>query len=157
MLHFDYDDIADFFLSDPGGYFKSYSTVAQQVATCTEMYRFYAPDIEVATYFPMLMVVNREQFLKISCAHPHIQETLIPQHYAIDEKQGLLAVLLNATFEIKSTGEVVEQEFTAHYKLTKDKNDDLKIEKLWIFAEWVPPGRTNIVDLYEDAFKAALS
>ncbi|MHB8869402.1 MAG: hypothetical protein ACYC6T_18015 [Thermoleophilia bacterium] len=156
-MSFEYEAIADFFLSDPGGYCKSYSTVAQKVETCTEMYRFYAPDIEVATYFPMLMVVNREQFLKISCAHPHIQETLIPQHCAIDEKQGLVAVLLLATFEIRDSGEVVKQEFTAHYKLAKDENDDLKIEKLWIFAEWVPPGRTNIVDLYEDAFKAALS
>lgn len=156
-MKFEYDAIADFFLNDPSGYFKSYSTVAQNVATCTEMYRFYAPDIEVATYFPMLMTVNREQFLKISCAHPHIQETLIPQHCAIDEKQGLVAVLLMATFEIRDSGEVVKQEFTAHYKLAKGENDDLKIEKLWIFAEWVPPGRTNIVDLYEEAFKAALS
>jgi hypothetical protein len=156
-MQFDYNEIAEFFLNDPNGYFKAYSTVAQDATACTEMYRFYAPNIEVATYFPMLMVVNREQFLKISCAHPHIQETLIPQHYAIDEKQGLLAVLLMATFEIKESGEVIKQEFTAHYKLAKDENDDLKIEKLWIFAEWVPPGRTNIVDLYEEAFKAALS
>lgn len=156
-MDFDRDAMVDFFLNDPHGYFKSYSTVAQDPDRCTEMYRFYAPDIAVATYFPVLMVVDREQFLKISCAHPHIQETLIPQHCAIDEKQGLFAVLLKATFEIKSSGEVVEQEFTAHYKVVKDEDDELKIDKLWIFAEWVPPGRTNIVDLYEEAFRAALS
>ncbi|MCZ7662767.1 MAG: hypothetical protein M5U22_07440 [Thermoleophilia bacterium] len=156
-MEFDRQAMKDFFLDDQRGYFKSYSTVAQDPDHCSDMFRFYSPDIAVTTYFPIVMVVNREQFLKISCAHPHIQETLIPQHCAIDENQGLFAVLLKATFEIKSSGEVVEQEFTAHYKLTKDEEDELKIEKLWIFAEWVAPGRTNIVDLYEDAFRAALS
>ena len=84
-----------------------------------------------------------------SYAFPHhTQETLLPEHIAVDEKQGLVGVLLNAKFAIKNTGEIIEQMFTAHYKLTRDENDELKIINLWIFAEYVPPGKQNIVDLY---------
>ncbi|MEJ2102184.1 MAG: hypothetical protein P8X68_19775 [Desulfobacterales bacterium] len=155
-MQFDYNEIVDFFTNEDNGYFKSYSTIAQDPKTINEMNRYYSPDIKIATYFPMLIVVDREQFLRISSSHPGIQETLLPEHIAVDEKQGLVGVLLNAKFAIKDTGEIIEQMFTAHYKLTRDENDELKIINLWIFAEYVPPGKQNIVDLYEDAFKAAL-
>jgi hypothetical protein len=155
-MELNYDKIMDFFMNETEGYFKMYSTVAQNPETTNVMHKFYAPEIEFAVYFPQKIVANREQFLAISSSHPGIQETLIPRHIMVDEKQGLVGVLLNAKFAIEKTGEVIEQEFTAHYKLKKDENNTPKITNVWIFAEYVPPGTQNIIALYEDAFKAAL-
>ena len=155
-MEFDYKEIMEFFMNEETGYFKAYSTLAQNPATKDEMNRYYSPDIKVKQYFPMLIVSDRKQFLQLSSSHAGIQETLIPEHIAVDEKQGLVGVLLNASFKIEETGEVIEQVFTAHYKLTRDENNTLKILTLWIFAEYMPPGKQNIIDLYEEAFKGAL-
>lgn len=155
-MEFDYKEIMEFFMDGETGYFKAYSTLAQNPETINEMNRYYSPDVKVKQYFPMLIVSDREQFLHLSSSHPGIQETLLPEHIAVDEKQGLVGVLLNASFKIKETGELIEQMFTAHYKLTRDENNTLKIITLWIFAEYVPPGKQNIIDLYEEAFKEAL-
>lgn len=155
-MGFDYNEIMDFFMDEETGYFKAYSTIAQNPETNKEMYRYYGPEAKIAQYFPMFIVTNRDEFLHVSSAHPGIKETLIPEHIAVDEKQGLVGVLLNATFKILETGEVIEQMFTAHYKVARDENNELKIVNLWIFAEYVPPGKQNIIDLYEEAFKDAM-
>ncbi len=155
-MGFDYNEIMDFFMDGENGYFKAYSTIAQNPETNKEMYRYYARDAKIAQYFPMLIVSDPEQFLHLSSAHPDIEETLLPEHIAVDEKQGLVGVLLNAKFTVLKTGEVIEQMFTAHYKVARDENSELKIVNLWIFAEYVPPGEQNILDLYEEAFKAAM-
>lgn len=144
-----YDEIMDFMKR----YFKAYSTIAQDPKTKEQMYEYYAPEIKVTQYFPEKAVSDREQFLLVSSAHPTILETLIPEHIVADDRQKMAAVWLRGEFTIKATGEVIVQEFTAHYQLMLDENKTIKIKNLWIFAEYVPPGKQNIVDLYMEAFK----
>lgn len=144
-----YDNIMYFIKN----YFKAYSTIAQDPKTSHQMHEYYAPDIKVAQYFPQMAISDRDQFLRISSSHPTIQETLIPEHIIVDDRQKMVAVLLRGEFTIKATGEVITQIFTAHYQLKLDEKNTIKIKNLWIFAEYVPPGKQNIVDLYEEAFR----
>ncbi len=99
--------------------------------------------------------MDREQFYITSSSHPGIQETLIPEHFMVDDKQKMAAVLLRGEFTIKGTGEVITQRFTGHYKLFLDENKTIKIKHTWIFGELVPLGKKNIVDLYMEAFNQA--
>lgn len=144
-----YDNITDFM----NRYFKAYSTLAQNPETSHKMHEYYSPALKVIQFFPVRAESDREQFLKISAAHPAIQETLIPEHIIVDEKQMLAGVLLRGEFTIKDTGEVITQMFTAHYQLILDEAKTLKITELSIFAEYVAPGSQNIISLYEEAFK----
>ena len=144
-----YDDIMNFMKR----YFKAFSTMAQDPNTTHKMHEFYSPELRVTQYFPQMVVSDREQFLRISSSHPDIQETLIPEHIIVDDRQKMVAVFLRGEFTIKATKEIIVQMFTAHYQLILDANSTIKITDLLIFAEYAPPGKQNIVTLYEEAFR----
>ncbi len=130
-------------------YFQSYSTIAQDPEKNHQMLDYYAPNIIVYLYAGDVLETNFEDFLILSSSHPSIQETLIPEHYIIDEAQSMATVLLKGELAKKATGEVFrEMDFSAHYQLTTDDNGALKITHLWIFAQYAPDGEESIFELY---------
>jgi len=144
-----YDNILAFLKE----YIVAFSTLAQNPETTHEMHEYYAPEIKVTQYSPKKAVYNREQFLQFHTAHPGIQETLIPGHISIDERQKTAGVLLRGEFTIKKTKQVVVQTLSAHYTLMLDGNNTIKIKDIAFFVEAVPPGAPNIDNLYEESFK----
>jgi len=149
-MEFERPQIVDFM----NRYFRAYSTVAQNPETTNEMHAFYSPDFKVTLFFPQRVVLNREQFLLVSSSHPHILETLIPEHIIADDEVAMAAALIRGELTVKETSEVILQMmFIAHYQLISDENKTMKIKDLWISAENMPPGQPDIASLYEDAFK----
>ena len=153
-MPFSHEDIMDFMKR----YFDAFNTLAQNPDTAPRMHEFYSPELKVTQFFlPKEMPpFNREQFLRISSSHPAVQETLIPEHLIVDEKQNMVAAFLRGEFTVKATEEVIVQMFTAHYQLIQDENDAVKIEDLLIFGEYLPPENQSIGDLYESAFRNLL-
>lgn len=150
-MAFSHEDIMDFMKR----YFDAFNTLAQNPDTSPRMYEYYSPELKVTQFFLPIgtAAFNREQFLRISSSHPEVQETLIPEHIIVDAKQNMAAAFLRGEFTVKATKEVIVQMFTAHYQLIQDENNTIKIKDLLIFAEYLPPGKQNIGDLYENAFR----
>jgi hypothetical protein len=134
-------------------YFTAYSTVAQDPRTTHQMNDYYAPDLTVTVYTPRVSVSNRETMLRRSSSHPDIQETLIPEHIMVDERQHMATVLLRGEFTFKATGEVLTHMFSAHYQFVLDEKERVKIKNLWLFAQLVRSGKQSIFEIYEEAFR----
>jgi hypothetical protein len=133
-------------------YFESYSTIAQDPTRNHQMTQYYAPDLLVSAYIGgEVAESDLEGFLVISSSHPGIQETLSPEQMVIDEAQGLVAVLVRGVFTAKASGEVIrEMSFSAHYKLKLDEKETIKIEHLWLFAQYAPAGEKSLFEMYEE-------
>jgi hypothetical protein len=142
------ESITDFMMR----YFGAYSTIAQDPAMNRQMSEYYAPDITVSAYIGGEVAESDfEGFLLISSSHPGIQETLSPKHMVIDEAQGIVAVLVRGVFARKATGEVIrEMGFSAHYQLKLDEKETIKIEHLWLFAQYAPAGEKSLFEMYEE-------
>jgi hypothetical protein len=134
-------------------YFTAYSTVAQDPRTTHQMNDYYAPDLTVTVYTPRVSVSNRETMLRRSSSHQDIQETLIPEHIMVDERQHMATVLLRGEFTFKATGEVLTHMFSAHYQFVLDEKERVKIKNLWLFAQLVRSGKQSIFEIYEEAFR----
>jgi hypothetical protein len=137
-----YEDMIDFMER----YFNAYSAIAQDPKTTHLMRQFLSPDFKVTQYFPRYAVVPLDLFLEISSSHPHFDEKLIPKDLIVDERQKKVAVYLRGEFTMKSTGEHLIQMFSAHYSLALNNEGEIKIQDLLLFTEYVPPGKTNIVE-----------
>ncbi len=70
------------------------------------MLDYYAPNIILNLYAGEVIENNCQEFLMLSSSHQSIQETLTPEHFVIDETQGIASVLLNGELAKKATGEV---------------------------------------------------
>jgi hypothetical protein len=134
-------------------YFGAYSTVAQDPKTVQQMNEYYAPELRVTIYTPRIAVSDRESFLHRSSSHPTIQETLIPEYIIADAIQHMAAALLKGEFTFKTTGEVITQMFSAHYQLKVDEKNSIKIKNLSLFGQYVPHGKQNIFEIYEELYR----
>ena len=132
-------------------YFGAYSAIAQDPARNQQMAEYYAPDLVVEAYLGDIAESDFEGFLLISSSHLGIQETLTPEHMIIDEAQGMVAVLVRGEFTAKATGEMIrEMGFSAHCQLKLDEKETIKVEHLWLFAQYPPPGEKSLFEMYEE-------
>jgi hypothetical protein len=136
-------------------YFREYSALAQDPKENYRMAEFYAPDMVFSVYLGDIEECGPEEFLGRVSSHPRIQETLIPEHMIIDEAEGMVAVLVRSTFVVKATGEMVKDMwFSAHYKLKLDEKKTLKMDHLWLVAQYPRLGEKSIFEiLMEESMK----
>ena len=134
-------------------YFDTYNQYAQNPDTVNRMCDYFAPDLEFIPYVATLgdgnKVTSRDDFLKILAGHPSSYETFVPEDIVVDEKRGVVVVLLRVQVFDSQTGEVLlRKSYLPHYQLVLDENNTIKIKKIQFFWEVMPPGTLEVNDLF---------
>lgn len=141
-----YDNIMKFLKK----YFPAYNAYAQDPKTTHRMYDYFAPDFEFTPYVAGLEhTTDRDEFLGIMSSHPSSYETITPEDIFIDERRGVVVVLLRTEVTDRKTGEVVvRKSYLPRYQLVLDENDTIKIKKLQFFWEVLPPGALDVHNVF---------
>jgi hypothetical protein len=135
-------------------YFETYNSYAQNPKTVHRMDKYFAPDMEFFPYVASLKgpkgsVNNREDFYKILAGHPSSYETFEPQDIVIDERRGVVVVLLKVqVFDSKTKEVLLRKSYLPWYKLILDENKNIKIKTIRFFWEVMPPGTLEVHELF---------
>ena len=135
-------------------YFETYNKYAQHPDTVHHMDRFFAPDMEFIPYVATLkdpkgMVNSREDFYQILAGHPTSYETFVPEDIVIDDKRGVVVVLLRVQVFDSETNEVLlKKSYLPWYQLILDEEENIKIKTIQFFWEVMPPGTLEVNDLF---------
>lgn len=71
--------------------------------------------------------------------HPALHEALTPQYYVVDVKQMIVVVQFEIRFTDNPSGKTwPPKHASAHYHITLDENNDLKIKKIQYWTETAP-------------------
>ncbi len=142
-----YDNIKKF-MQD---YFETFNKYGQSPDTVNRMDDFFAPDLEFFPYVShVIKTRGRERFYKVITSHPSGYEHLTPLDIVVDEKHLVAVVLIKAEISDSQTGEIlVSKHYFVRYPLILDDNNTLKIEKVQLFWEVLPPGAMEISDVFQ--------
>ena len=92
---------------------------------------------------------SREDFYRVLLSHPSGYEKLTPEEIVVDERRRAVVVLIKAEISDSQTGEVlVTKRYFVLYPLELDENNALKIKKIQLFWEVLPPGAMEIDDVF---------
>ncbi len=135
-------------------YFDTYNRYAQNPDTVHRMDRFFAPDMVFIPYAasiggPDRGVDNREDFYKILAGHPSSYETFEPEDVVIDDRRGVVVVLLRVqVFDSKTNEVLLKKSYLPWYQLILDEENNIKIKKIQFFWEAMPVGTLDVNDLF---------
>lgn len=135
-------------------YFETYNSYAQNPETVHRMDKYFAPDMEFIPYVASLKgpkgsVNNREDFYKILAGHPSSYETFVPEDIVIDDKRGVVVVLLKVqVFDSKTKEVLLRKSYLPWYKLILDENKNINIKTIRFFWEVMPPGTLEVHELF---------
>ena len=131
-------------------YFQAYDKYAQDPATKERMHDCYAPDLIMFDYIAgVKKLTSRDEFLRLMSSHPSSHETLIPEDIVVDEKRKVVVVLAKTEItDLKLGKVVVEARYLVHYQLILDEGNALKIQKIVLFTEVLPPGTLDVGDVF---------
>ena len=131
-------------------YFETFNKYGQDPKTIHRLDDFYAPDVEFTPYFAGIgHSTGRDDFYQILLSHPSGYEKLTPEEIVIDEKRRIAVVLIKAEISDSKTGEVlVTKRYFVLYPLVLDENNTIKIKKIQLFWEVLPPGALEISDVF---------
>ena len=141
-----YDTIVKF-MQD---YFETFNTYGQDPKTINRLDEYYAPDVEFTPYVAGIgHCDSREDFYRVLLSHPSGYEKLTPEEIVVDERRRAVVVLIKAEISDSQTGEVlVTKRYFVLYPLELDVNNTLKIKKIQLFWEVLPPGAMEIDDVF---------
>ncbi len=132
-----YDAVVKWF----GRYFKdACKTMGGPLADVPKLKKYFTPDFEFWQYSSSLTdrPLSREGLL-MTMVHPGLNEELTPNYYAIDLKQMIGVVQFQARLIDTRNDKVLStMQNSAHYHLTLDSNNELKIKKIQYWVENVP-------------------
>jgi hypothetical protein len=131
-------------------YFKTFNAYGQDPKTIHKLDDYFAPDLE---FFPFVAGVghvnSREEFYHVLCSHPSGIEKLTPEDIVVDLKQQSVVVLIHAEITDSKTKKLlVEKRYFVLYPLVLDEKNTLKIKKIRLFWEVLPPGTMEIDDVF---------
>lgn len=131
-------------------YFETFNKYGQDPKTIHRLNDFYAPDVEFNPYVAGIgHSTGRDDFYQILLSHPSGYEKLTPEEIVIDEKRRIAVVLIKAEISDSKTGEVlVTKRYFVLYPLVLDENNTIKIKKIQLFWEVLPPGALEISDVF---------
>lgn len=131
-------------------YFEVFNSHGQSMDSVHDMDRFYAPDFAFKPYVATIKGCNsREEWYRVVTGHPAGHEHLEMEDIIIDLERLVAAILIKAEISDPATGEVkVTKRYFGRYPMKLDENDDLKITALEFFWEVLPPGATEIDDVF---------
>jgi hypothetical protein len=134
-------------------YFQAYNAYAQNPDTVSRMCDYFAPDLEFFPYTVQLEHIhttNRDDFLRVLTGHPPGYEAFTVEDLVIDEKRKCVVALLKADiFDSKTDELLLTKRYLVHYRLALDENNTLKIKKILFFWEVLPPGASDVSDVFE--------
>ncbi len=131
-------------------YFETFNTYGQDPKTINRLDDYYAPDIEFIPYVAGVgHCTGRDEFYRILLSHPSGYEKLTPEEIVVDERRRIAVVLIKAEISDSQTGEVlVTKRYFVLYPLVLDENNNIKMKKIQLFWEVLPPGAMEIDDVF---------
>jgi hypothetical protein len=131
-------------------YFKTFNAYGQDPQNIHKLDDFFAPDLE---FFPYVAgvghVKGREEFYRVLLSHPSGFEKLTPEDIVVDEKKKAAVILIKAEITDSRTKELlVKKYYFVLYPLVLDEKHTIKIKKLQLFWEVLPPGALEISDVF---------
>ena len=140
-------------------YFKAFNENSGLLETVPNMQKYFAPELE---FWPYNMAVaerpsSREELL-MTMVHPGLHEELTPREYIVDLDRMVVVVQFQLQFNDENTGKVwPAKQASAHYHLTTDENNDLKIKKIVYFTEAGQPGESGpMMEIWKNYREKAL-
>ena len=145
-MELNYDTIVKF-IKD---YFETFNAHGQDPRTIHQLDEYYTPDIEFTPYVAGIgHSAGREEFYRILLSHPSGYERLTPEEIVVDVRRRIAVVLIKAEISDSQTGEIlVTKRYFVLYPLVLDENDKIKISKIQLFWEVLPPGALEISDVF---------
>ena len=145
-MEFTYDTIVKF-MKD---YFDTFNKYGRGPETIHRLDDYYAPDLEFTPYVAGIGHTNRrDDFLQVLLSHPSSIEKLTPEEIVIDERRKIAVALIKAEISDAKTGELlVSKHYFVLYPLALDENNTIKIKKIKLFWEVLPPGAMEIDDAF---------
>jgi hypothetical protein len=131
-------------------YFETFNTYGQDPKTIHQLDHYYAPDLEFTPYVAGIgHSTGRDEFFRILLSHPSGYEKLTPEEIVVDERRSIAVVLIKAEISDSRTGEIlVTKRYFVLYPLVLDENNTIKIKKIQLFWEVLPPGALEISDVF---------
>jgi hypothetical protein len=131
-------------------YFETFNTYGQDPKNIHRMDDFFAPDVEFSPYVAgVIHTTGRDNFYHVLLSHPSGYEKLTPEEIIIDEKRAAAVVLIKAEISDPKTKEVlVTKRYFVLYPLALDEKKTIKIKKVRLFWEVLPPGAMEISDVF---------
>jgi hypothetical protein len=131
-------------------YFETFNTYGQDPKTVHRLDDYYAPDLEFTPYVAGIgHSTGRDEFFRILLSHPSGYEKLTPEEIVVDERRRIAVVLIKAEISDSRTREVlVTKRYFVLYPLVLDENNTIKIKKIQLFWEVLPPRALEISDVF---------
>jgi hypothetical protein len=132
-------------------YFETFNNYGQSPKTIHRLDDYYAPDLEFIPYVAGIgHTSGRDEFYRVLLSHPSGYEKLTPEEIVVDEKRKMAVVLIKAEISDSKTGEIlVTKRYFVLYPLAVDENGTMKIKKIQLFWEVLPPGALEIDDVFD--------
>lgn len=145
-MEFTYDTIVKY-MED---YFETFNKYGRDPETIHRLDDYYAPDLEFTPYVAGIgHTTGRDEFLQVLLSHPSSIEKLTPEEIVVDEKRKIAVALIKAEISDSKTGELlVLKHYFVLYPLVLDENNTIKIKKVKLFWEVLPPGAMEIDDAF---------
>ncbi len=142
-----YDAIAKF-MKD---YFDTFNQYGHDATTIHRLDDYFASDVQFSPYVAGVGHVNgRDEFYHVLLSHPSGLEQLNPEDIVIDDRQKSATVLIKAEISDPKTHEVlVRKRYFVLYPLALDAKNTIKIKKVQLFWETLPPGTMEIDDVFD--------
>jgi hypothetical protein len=123
-------------------YFEDVRVNQGELEAVPKLKKYFTDDFELMMYTapspPPRKPMSRDALL-ISFVHPGLQEDILPRHYAIDLEQMIVAVQFEIRFYDKPSGKKWPMlQASAHYHLTTDEKQNLKIRRIQYWTETLP-------------------
>ena len=131
-------------------YFDTFNAYGQDPRTIHRLDDYFAPDLEFTPYVAgIIHTSGRDEFLRVLLSHPSGYEKLTPEEIVVDERRKIAVVLIKAEISDSRTQEVlVTKRYFVRYPLALDENNSIKIKKIQLFWEVLPPGALEISDVF---------
>jgi hypothetical protein len=137
-MEFTYENILKWFDT----YFEDVRKNQGALETVPKLKKYFAADMELRMYTapsgPPVKPMSRDALL-LSFVHPGLQEDILPQCFAVDTKQMVVAVQFEIRFSDKPSGRAwTPLQASAHYHLVVDEYGQLKIRRIHYWTEPLP-------------------
>ena len=131
-------------------YFETFNKYGQDPQNIHRMDDYFAPDLEFSPYVAGVgHTSGRDEFLRVLLSHPSGLEQLTPEDILVDERRGVAVVLIKAVIsDSKTRKALVTKRYFVRYPLVLDENNSIKIKKIQLFWEVLPPGALEISDVF---------
>jgi hypothetical protein len=131
-------------------YFETFNRYGQDPKNIHRLDDYFAPDLVFNPYVAGVgHTSGRDEFLNVLLSHPSGLEKLTPEDILVDERRKVAIVLIKAEISDSQTREVlVRKRYFVRYPLMLDENNTIKIKRIELFWEVLPPGAMEIDDVF---------